>query len=139
MCIERVTAWAPVREFFERHLELIGDGMRREDIPHMERFLKDARNWFVRVAARGGEGLFVFVPRGAGEWEVHACAGTIGKGWRWIGVTRAVLRWFFEESGARALETYVVCKQSGVYALAVGFREVGKFWYQLKREEARKV
>jgi hypothetical protein len=120
----KVVDWCWVMWWLMTHLEEMGDGLTREDVPLFKRLLEDPENWFVRGEHGPVKGLFVFLhgdtPK---EFEVHASGNA--RGWRWIGLSRRVLRWFASEAGAVRVRTWVQAEnvRSGLYVRACGMRK----------------
>jgi hypothetical protein len=112
-------------EWMRGILREMGSGRMEEDVLRDE--VGDSRNWFVRTKSEVVEGFFWFRPTGPGKWEGHACVGKKNWGWKWVGLSRAVMRWFFNASKATEVSTF--CPQnmpeSAAYARLCGMRRMG--------------
>jgi hypothetical protein len=117
--IERTTDWEVVKRELESRIDSIGCGMTAEHVGAFQPLVSDGRNWFVLAwepkRGPGGEelverlnGVFVFLDKGHGVFEVHTCTDRKNWGWHWVKLSKDVRDWFFERvPSATEVQTFV--------------------------------
>lgn len=122
--------WAWAEKFLTRGdvLEAIGwdwDG----DVARgwLNQLRGESKHWAVRAHDWDGcEGFVVFLDRGKGEFEGHACCAVKTRGWAWVRLSRAVLGWFCG-SHPEVKRVWTTCRRSHqmghVYVRRMGFRQ----------------
>jgi hypothetical protein len=121
MTVERTVNY----EWMLKLLREMGSDRLEEEVLLNE--VGNRRNWFVRTEGDGVEGFFWFRPTGPGKWDGHACVAKRNWGWKWVGLSRAVMRWFFAESKATEVSTFCPenSPESAAYARLCGMRRMG--------------